>query len=237
MAPVVPFAPVSTRCQVAPPSVVRYRPRTPPGTNRLPAAAAKIRLGLVGSMASRPMRSLPASPADAQVVPPSVDRNTPLPGNVTLPPPGLPSPVPAYRVPLGVIARAPIDGVTVAGQALLKVRPASVLRHTPPVAAPAYTVSGRTGSTTRSVTRPPILAGPSGCHAAAARPAARGAVAARTAWSCAARYPASSATGDRNGYRRWAANHWSLPAGPLPGPSSSSPATLSRSPAGAAEPG
>src|SRR2546421_12101245 len=237
MAPVVPFAPDSTSCQVAPASVVRYRPRTPPGRKRLPGAAAKSGFGLVGWMASRPMRSVPASPAGAQVLPPSVERNTPLPGNVTLPPPGLPSPVPANRVPPGVIARAPIDGVTVAGHARANVRPASVLRHTPPVAAPAYTVSGRTGSTTRSVTRPPTLAGPSGCHEAAARPAARGAAAARTAWSCAARYPASSATGDRNGYRRWAANHWSLPAGPLPGPSSSSPATLSRSPAGAAEPG
>src|SRR5438309_1317926 len=130
---------LAVRVHVAPASVVRYRPRTPPGTNRLPAAAAKIRFGLVGSTASRPMRSLPVRPAGAQVVPPSVDRNTPLPGNVTLPPPGLPSPVPAYRVPLGVIARAPIDGVTVVGHALLKVRPASVLRHTPPVAAPAYT--------------------------------------------------------------------------------------------------
>src|SRR5437763_9521294 len=237
MAPVVPLPPGSTSRQVAPPSVVRYRPRTPPGTNRLPAAAAKIRLGLVGSMASRPVRSLPASPAGAQVVPPSVDRNTPLPGNVTPPPPGLPSPVPAYRVPLGVIARAPIDGVTVVGHALLKVRPASVLRHTPPVAAPAYTVSGRTGSTTRSVTRPPMLAGPSGCHAGAARLAARGATAARTAWSCAARYAASRATGDWYGYRRWSANHWSLPAGPAPGPSSSSMATLSRSPDSAVEPG
>src|SRR5947208_1063308 len=146
-------------------SVVRYRPRTPPGTKRLPAAAAKILFGLVGSMASRPMRSLPASPAGCQVVPPSIERNTPLPGNVTLPPPGLPSPVPANRVPPGVIARAPIDGVTVAGHARANVRPASVLRHTPPVAAPAYTVSGRAGSTTRSVTRPPTLAGPSGCHA------------------------------------------------------------------------
>src|SRR5207302_10679391 len=137
MAPVVPLPPGSTGCQVAPASVVRYRPRTPPGTNRLPAAAAKIRFGLVGSTASRPMRSLPVRPAGAQVVPPSVDRNTPLPGNVTLPPPGVPSPVPAYRVPPEVIARAPIDGVTVAGQARAKVRPASVLRHTPPVAAPA----------------------------------------------------------------------------------------------------
>src|SRR5204863_9902180 len=136
MAPVVPFAPGSTSCHVAPASVVRYRPRTPPGTNRLPAAAAKIRFGFVGSMASRPIRSLPASPAGAQVVPPSVERYTPLPGNVTLPPPGLPSPVPAYSVPAGVIASAPIDGVTDAGQDRWNVTPPSALRQTPPVAAP-----------------------------------------------------------------------------------------------------
>src|SRR5262249_20734358 len=160
--------------------VVRYRPRTPPGTNRLPAAAAKIRFGLVGSMASRPIRSLPVSPAGVQVVPPSVDRNTPLPGNVTLPPPGFPSPVPAYRMPPEVIARAPIAGVIVAGRALLNVRRAWVLRHTPPVAAPAYRVSVGTGSPRRWVPRPPMLAGPSGCHAAAATLAARGAAAART---------------------------------------------------------
>src|SRR5256885_12651325 len=88
MAPVVLFAPGSTSCHVAPASVVRYRPRTPPGTNRLPAAAAKIRFGLVGSMASRPMRSLPVGPAGAHVLPPSGDRDTPVPRDVTPPPPG-----------------------------------------------------------------------------------------------------------------------------------------------------
>src|SRR2546423_12201669 len=112
MAPVVPFAPGSTSCHVAPASVVRYRPRTPPGTNRLPAAAAKIRFGLVGSMASRPMRSLPVRPAGAHVLPPSGGRDTPLPRNVTLAPPRIPPPVPAYRGPPEGIAGAPIDGVT-----------------------------------------------------------------------------------------------------------------------------
>src|SRR2546423_13349946 len=109
MAPVVPFAPGSTSCHVAPASVVRYRPRTPPGTNRLPAAAAKIRFGLVGSMASRPMRSLPVRPAGAHVLPPSGDRDTPLPRDGPLPPPRLPPPGPAHSVPPRGVATGPTD--------------------------------------------------------------------------------------------------------------------------------
>jgi hypothetical protein len=74
IAPVVAFAPARTSCQLVPPLVVRYRPRAPPGTNRLPVAAAKIRLAFVGSIASRPIRSVPDKPACVQVAPPSVER-------------------------------------------------------------------------------------------------------------------------------------------------------------------
>ena len=48
----------------------------------------------------------------------------------------------------------------------LNVAPASVLFHTPPVAAPAKTVLAWVGLATRSVIRPPMLAGPRGCQAA-----------------------------------------------------------------------
>ena len=77
-----------------------------------------------------------------------------------LPPPGFTSPVPAYNVPSGPVATAPIACVDRSGQAAAKVLPASVLRQSPPLAAAAYIVSGARGSRASEVIRPPMLVGP-----------------------------------------------------------------------------
>src|SRR5688572_18730896 len=47
-APVVGVSPARISCHVFPPSLDRYRPRSPPGLNRWPVAATKMVLGFVG---------------------------------------------------------------------------------------------------------------------------------------------------------------------------------------------
>src|SRR5687767_12045099 len=94
IAPVVPLSPSRTRIHVSPPSVVRYRPRSPPGTKRLPAEATNTRLGFAGSTAIRPMAPEVGNPIDCHVAPPSLERYMPVPPQTMLPPPGLASPVP-----------------------------------------------------------------------------------------------------------------------------------------------
>jgi hypothetical protein len=88
----------------------------------------------------------------------------PVPPNVMLPPPGLSSPVPAQIAPSLPMAIAPIDCDASSGHAFCSVAPASVVFHTPPVAAATYTVSGLSGSMARSASRPPMFVGPSSSH-------------------------------------------------------------------------
>lgn len=145
-------------------------PRCPAVPDRLPVAATKTRRGFTGSTTILPIAPLSASPQRAQCRPPSVERYTPSPKNVRPPPDGLASPVPAHSVPSPPIVSAPIVCVAPVGHAVWKVAPASVLRHTPPPDAATYSVSARRGSTARSVTRPPMLVGPTSDH----RPGVRG---------------------------------------------------------------
>src|SRR5438876_10857861 len=89
-APVVSFGGASASVHVRPPSVVWYRPRWPPGLYRSPEAATSTRLALVGSTAILPIALVFCRPVLIQLLPPSVDRYTPSPPYVTLPPPGSP---------------------------------------------------------------------------------------------------------------------------------------------------
>src|SRR5437764_8257660 len=107
-APVVSFGGAKASVHVLPPSVVWYSPRWPPGLYRSPEAAAKTCLGFVGSTAIRPNALVFRRPVFTQLLPPSVDRYTPSPPYVTLPPPGFASPVPAQSVPSDPCASAPI---------------------------------------------------------------------------------------------------------------------------------
>jgi hypothetical protein len=70
---------VSTADQVAPPSVVLYRPRSPPADQRGPCAATYTVLLLRGSIRILPMCSEAASPMRVHVRPASVDLYTPSP--------------------------------------------------------------------------------------------------------------------------------------------------------------
>src|SRR5579859_171080 len=91
----------------------------------------------------------------------------PLPRNVSPPPDGFASPVPAHSVPSGLRASAPIACVYELGQAGVQVLPPSVLFMIPPLETAAYTVDGDVaGSMARSTTRPPMLAGPTNCQGA-----------------------------------------------------------------------
>src|SRR4051794_6770528 len=105
-----------------------------------------------------------------------------------LPPPGLVSPVPAYTVPSGAAAIAPIEWVTSAGQVVVNVDPKSVECHTPAVEVATYRPPLFAGSIAASTTRPPTTFGPRNCQAAWARAGSLWAVAARiaAAWSAAA---------------------------------------------------
>src|SRR6266480_403698 len=67
----------------------------------------------------------------------------------------------------GSIASEPIFKLSCLLQTERHVRPASLLCHTPPAAAPAQIQSGLSGWQTTLVIRPPILVGPTHLHGAA----------------------------------------------------------------------
>src|SRR5579872_7456830 len=90
----------------------------------------------------------------------------PFPRNVSPPPDGFASPVPAHSVPSEPRASAPMACVFSLGQEGDQVVPPSVLFMIPPLDTAAYTVLGDVvGSMARSTTRPPMLVGPTNCHA------------------------------------------------------------------------
>src|SRR5581483_2125654 len=69
----------STHFQVLPPSVVLYRPRSPPGPHSGPCAATYTTSELRGSRRILPMCSDLSSPTFFQDLPPSSERYTPSP--------------------------------------------------------------------------------------------------------------------------------------------------------------
>src|SRR5437762_12014948 len=71
--PVERFAPLRTSCQVLPPSVVLYRPRSGESLHNAPGTAAKTVSLFLGSTTTRAMRSDFCKPARVHVSPPSVD--------------------------------------------------------------------------------------------------------------------------------------------------------------------
>ena len=62
-----------TSCQLLPPSVVRYRPRSGLLRHVAPSAATNTVLGFVGCTTMRPIASVFSSPLSVHVIPPSVD--------------------------------------------------------------------------------------------------------------------------------------------------------------------
>ena len=97
------------------------------------------------------------------VAPPSFERNTPLPSYESTEP--FDSPVPHHTVfgSLGSSASAPTDEMGARSVTHDQFTPKLVDFHTPPSAAPRYTVAPP-GSATIAVTRPPTLNGPTGVH-------------------------------------------------------------------------
>src|SRR6185437_6420521 len=72
--PVEGLEPLSTSCQLLPPSVVRYKPRSVESLHSLPGTHASTVSEARGSTTMREMRSESGKPACVQVSPPSVDR-------------------------------------------------------------------------------------------------------------------------------------------------------------------
>src|SRR3954467_5640216 len=107
-------------------------PRWPAVPDRFPDAAANTRCGSFGSIAILPIAPLSGSPAKCQCLPPSVDLYMPVPKNVSPPPDGLASPVPAHTCPLEPIASEPIVCVSRVGQTESNVWQTSVVFHTLP---------------------------------------------------------------------------------------------------------
>src|SRR5207302_5994467 len=101
----------------------------------------------------RPASCLPSS---RQLCPASVDLRIPTP--VSASSAWLSSPVPAYRIrPVASIARAPIPSDAASSVSGNQLAPPSTVFHTPPPAAPAYTIRGSVGSATMLVIRPLAL--------------------------------------------------------------------------------
>src|SRR5918999_3359007 len=144
-------------------------PRSPPGVYSGPPAATNTVSSSRGSITIRAIRCDPSRPVCLQVRPPFLDTNTPSPAYVELPPPGLASPVPTQIVPSLSTATAPAPCGRSSGHTDAKVPPASVLFHTPPDAAVAYSVSCCVGSTARPVMRPPTFVGPTSSQRARRR--------------------------------------------------------------------
>src|SRR6185503_1150994 len=116
-----------TFAQVLPPSVVLKRPRSGPGPQRSPMAAAHAVVGSVGWTTMRAIVRLSLSPAAVQVAPASVERYTPRPQPELLR--SLASPVPTQTTlgSDGATATAPIEATASPSKTPWKVPPLSVV--------------------------------------------------------------------------------------------------------------
>src|SRR6266704_3307109 len=127
----------STRCHVLPPSAERYTPRMGLGPNTCPNAAAYTRSALPGCTTILAICPASRSPARDHVLPPSVERNRPSPGDTL--PRSVCSPVPTYTT-LGsasATATAPIEpALSWPSPRGRHDRPPSVVFQTPPPVAP-----------------------------------------------------------------------------------------------------
>ena len=122
--------------QVRPPSLVLYRPRSPPAAQSGPTAATYTTLGSRGSITMRPMCCDFGSIGADHVRPPSVDLYTPLPHDELRMFCGSPVPTQMTSGFDGATAIAPIDGARTESNSDVHDTPAFVERHKPPVAAP-----------------------------------------------------------------------------------------------------
>ncbi len=86
----------SVCCQVRPPSVVRYTPRSVLSRNGLPSAPTSATFGLRGLTSIREIEYECGSPSHFQCAPPSVVRQTPSPYDASLR--GADSPVPTQTI-------------------------------------------------------------------------------------------------------------------------------------------
>src|SRR5207245_11173791 len=96
-----------TSCQVAPPSVVLYSPRSGLAAQACPSAATYTMLAFDGWTTMRPMAPLFSRPLSFQVSPPSEDLKMPQPGEMVLRESSSPVPAQTCVVWLGAMAGSP----------------------------------------------------------------------------------------------------------------------------------
>src|SRR4051812_44088287 len=168
MNPVRSFAPALINDQVAPPSVVLYKPRSGPAFQIGPTAATYTVFAFRGSTTMRPMCCVFSRPINFQVSPPFVDLKTPPPGSIVLRVFGSPVPAQTMFVSVGAIASTPIEMTDLSSNTGRQVTPLFVVFQMPPAAAATKTVFDGPGMPTTSESRPMKLAGPTVRHLKAA---------------------------------------------------------------------
>src|SRR5690242_917235 len=147
-------------CQVVPPSVVLYRPRSGFGPQAQPSAATYTMLGSFGFTTIRPIAPDFSRPIAFHVRPPSVDLKMPQPGEMVLRESS--SPVPAHTciVSLGAMASSPIEMQRWLSNTGRNDVPAFVVFQMPPPAPAMKNVVDGLGMPTTLDVRPPMFAGP-----------------------------------------------------------------------------
>src|SRR5262249_6542446 len=122
---------------VLPPSVVRNTPRIAFGPNACPIAATYAMSGFVGCTRITPMCRVSSRPSCVQVLPPSVERQTPLPCVRSSRQSVSPVPTQITFGSLGASAIAPTEEMLVLPSVMLyQVWPAFVVFQTPPSTPP-----------------------------------------------------------------------------------------------------
>src|ERR1019366_753067 len=140
--------------QVAPPSVVLYRPRSAFDFHAAPSAATYTVFGSRGCTTMRPMCCVFSSPMNFQVRPPSVDLKMPAPASIVFRELG--SPVPAHTccVSDGAIASMPIEITRLSSNSGRHVTPLFMVFQIPPPAVATKSVFDGPGTPTMSDERP-----------------------------------------------------------------------------------
>src|SRR5215216_1641302 len=132
-------------------------PRSPPDPNNGPVAATKTTSLLVGSMTMRLMCFDSRRPMFWNVLPPSVDFQTPSPHEVLCR--LFDSPVPTHTMS-GLdcdTVTSPIDMSPRSSKIGVRSAPLLVVFQTPPCAVPTYQIAGFFSYTARSETRPDMI--------------------------------------------------------------------------------
>src|SRR5215467_2786397 len=135
-------------------------PRSPPGPKIEPTAATSTTSSFDGSMRMRLMCFEFVRPTFVNVLPPSVDFQTPSPQDVVWRLFASPEPTQITSGFCCDTVTSPIASKPLSCKSGVKLAPLLVVFHTPPCAVPTYQIAVFFSYTARSEMRPDIIAGP-----------------------------------------------------------------------------